>query len=1108
MHGHYSVNYRLIRKYYMESLARYMVMFAAAAGISSACTQMEEMRTLSPDEVRPPVLNPIDIDEITVTEDNLDETVTFVWDAADFGVRTQVSYVLEARFDDPETGQTRSAAIQSGISSTSLEMTYENLNYTIGLASDLGGLGVPLETPSLVKFYVGASVGTSADVYMSEPLELKMSVIYAEPRYPNVWVIGKYSNWDHSRSQHLFSFGNDAEFEGIVDFGENAAENNGGSSDDVGFKLTGAANWNNATGNWGVGAERPEAEAEEITLVNNGGNIANVFTKRYYSFAYNTTTLELVRQYAFDRLVVYGSALGETEQTMLFNTLDQKFWLDVTLAEGILNFALVDGQERTVLGSVTAGQLDGTGDNPVAAAAGNYRIYVNLNNSEEKTYVLNADDYGKEVDEEEEITDPTGHTWGIVGTMNYWGNADAEGEKEPDLAMVLDGDYYVRRNVRLSVSDMFKIRYDNEWEDEDDAPMNFGAEADVALAPADGSVYMAASLVSNGGGNISVSVDGEYDIYFNVTLGYLHVRPAGSDAPGDIAWGLTGSFTGWTPGEDLQMTAAEGSGQEYYVYEGLVVDETATFKFRYGNMFKNGSDNVFGLPSGTSGPVALNVPVNLDADGAAADLEIAAGTYNMVLYPTQRVAYVIEQNAGINVPDRITWGISGTMTGWADNMDILMTQSGGYYVAENIHVPAGAEFKFRYGNNWNGNNYGFPANESVAASDNVLALVSGGAGNLTVQAEGDYDFYLNPDYGFLYVKAAGSPAPAAVSFGINAGITADMPDLTMIQSGNEFVCTNVRFPESDAFRIRISNNDGLVYGGTWAGTDVAMAAVEGGPAISVLPGLYNIYFDYSKKEIRVSGSVSDPHWGIVGTFSNWTNDRIMYEEDGYFVYRGLVFETDNVLISEGNNSNAFKLRYGWNWNLGSVGAGGDKDLEVTANTAVPVINNGGSKNLIVPDAGTYDIYYDAAANMLYVMDAGKTPADADEPEPAGRSYFIRGEAASFGWDAGAAMSDEGDYVVIRNVSRDDLVLPFKLYDSSTGLWYGRGGGGDYVHPVPVGEGVDLYNNNHTGEGQSNIRLDESAAGEEYDVYFVPPAGTAAGDTGRIYIVNVGEVPAI
>ena len=392
--------------------------------------------------------------------------------------------------------------------------------------------------------------------------------------------------------------------------------------------------------------------------------------------------------------------------------------------------------------------------------------------------------------------------------------------------MVLDGDYYVRRNVRLSVSDMFKIRYDNEWEDEDDAPMNFGAEADMALAPADGSVYMAAALVSNGGGNISVSVDGEYDIYFNVTLGYLHVRPAGSDAPGDIAWGLTGSFTDWAPGEDLQMTAAEGSGQEYYVYEGLVVDETATFKFRYGNMFKNGSDNVFGLPSGTSGPVALNVPVNLDADGAAADLEIAAGTYNMVLYPTQRVAYVIEQNAGINVPDRITWGISGTMTGWADNMDILMTQSGGYYVAENIHVPAGAEFKFRYGNNWNGNNYGFPANESVAASDNVLALVSGGTGNLTVQAEGDYDFYLNPDYGFLYVKTAGSPAPAAVSFGINAGITADMPDLTMIQSGNEFVCTNVRFPESDAFRIRISNNDGLVYGGTWAGTDVAIDSAD------------------------------------------------------------------------------------------------------------------------------------------------------------------------------------------------------------------------------------------------------------------------------------------
>ena len=1078
--------------------SRYIMMLAAAAVVSAGCQQMEEMRTYAPEDVVPPVLNPLDIEEIVVTEDNLDETVAFVWDAADFGVRAQINYAIAAEYDGE--GETRRVTIQSGITSTSHEMTYEDLNYTIGLAADLGGLGVPLETPSTVRFYVGASLGNGTDTWWSAPLELAMSVIYAEPRYPNVWVIGKYSNWDHSRSQFLFSFNNNAEFEGIVDFGENAAENNGGTADDVGFKLTGAANWNNATGNWGVGAERPDAEAEEMTLVNNGGNIANVYTKRYYSFAYNTTTLELTRQYAFDRLVVYGPALGDVEQTMLFNTSDQEFYLDATLVDGTLNFALMDDSQRTVLGSSTEGIIDS--ENPITATAGNFRIYVNLNNSDERTYELNAEDYGKEVDEEEDITDPTGHTWGIVGEKNNWG--EPEGEADPDLAMVLDGDYYVRRNVTLDAQEQFKIRYDNEWNDADNNPTNFGADGNnLALEPADGQEYMGAALVSGGSGNLYVTESGDYDVYFNPDLGYIHIRPAGSDAPGDITWGLVGDFSGWAPGEDLAMTAAEGDGQEYYIYEGLEVSGTTNFKFRYGNMFRDGSDNVFGLPSGTT-EVTLNVPVALDADGGSANIPLTEGTYNLVLYPDQRTAYIIS-DAGLNVPDRITWGITGSMTGWADNMDRLMTLSDGYYVLDDTPLEAGAEFRFRYGNNDNGSSYGFAADTHVSESDNVLVLVSGGEGSLIVDEAGDYDLYLDPTYGFVYVKASDASAPSAVSFGINAATTSGMPDLSMVQSGNEFVCSNVRFPAADAFRIRVSNNDGLVYGGTWAGTDAVMDAVQDGPAIEVPPGLYNIYFNYSRKEIRVTGSTSDPQWGIVGTFNGWANDRLMTLTDGYWVYQDLTFDTDNVLQGT-DNSNAFKLRYGWNWNLGSVGAPGSEDLEVAVNTAITVINSGGSKNLIVPDAGTYDIYFDENDMRIYVMEDGKTPADAETPEPSGHSYVIRGDA--FGWDAGLAMTDEGDYVVARGVAAASLMQPFKLYNNTTGLWYGRGGGGDYVHPIYVGTGDLLYNNNNSGEGQSNIRLDDTATGETYDVYFVPPTGTGADDTGTIYIMNPGEVPAI
>ena len=64
----------------------YIMMMAAAATLTFGCQQLEEMRLLPPEQVVPPVLNPLGITELVITDDNLDETVSFAWDAADFGV--------------------------------------------------------------------------------------------------------------------------------------------------------------------------------------------------------------------------------------------------------------------------------------------------------------------------------------------------------------------------------------------------------------------------------------------------------------------------------------------------------------------------------------------------------------------------------------------------------------------------------------------------------------------------------------------------------------------------------------------------------------------------------------------------------------------------------------------------------------------------------------------------------------------------------------------------------------------------------------------------------------------------------------------------------------
>lgn len=968
----------------------YIMTIAAAAAVSYGCQQLEEMRTYAPEDVLPPVLNPLDIDGIAVTGDNLDETVTFVWDAADFGVRAQVNYAIDAEYDGQD-GQTRRVNIQSGITDTFLEMTYEEVNYITGLEADLGGLGVPLETPSRVRFYVGASVGNSKDVYWSAPRELELTVIYAEPRYPNVWVIGKYSNWDHARSQYLFSFGNNNEYNGIIDFGVNAVDNNGGSADDVGFKITGAATWNNATGNWGAGADRAEAEDGEIQLVNNGGNIANVYSKRYYSFAFNSTTLVLTREYAFDKLVVYGSAIGSQEQTMNFNTIDQKFWLDAVLTDGELSFALADGAERTVLGSTTAGILDDSGT-PVAATGGSWRIYVNLNNPDERTYELNAEDYGKEVEEEEEITDPTGHTWGITGSaINDWGNEiDPETEEAvPDLPMVLDGDYYVRRNVHLGAYDpdsqsgeQFKIRFDNSWNDsETNQNLSFGGAADpTGITPGDG------IQLTRGGGNLYVTEEGDYDIYFNEDKGFIHIRQAGEDAPGDVSWGITGSFTGWAAGNDRVLTKAESADAEYYIIEDLELTTGDSFKFREGNAWQNDYGNQLGGASDEG--IAAGTAVNLVRSSASEDMSVAEdGVYDVVLYPDQSMAYFIKSDTDFDIPQKVSWGITGDVTAWLENKDLLMDEEDGYFVFKGLELAEGSELRLRYGNNDRNRSFGFQTTTDVQASSDAHLMTAAGQGRIRIAAAGEYDIYLYEEYGILYIREAGSDAPDAFSFGIQANMTEGMPDLTMIRNGDYFVCKNVWFPQGaeNWMKIRVSSNDGITWGGEYIDYDTPVEAVLGGGPVVLKDGrfgAYDVWFSFNNEMIYIMTPGKHPSqaegseaadWGIVGAFNGWgdsgTDLKMTLEGDRY-VYRGLTFAAGN---DPATNSNAIKIRLGGSWDAGgNMGAEG-QDVEATPGEPVQLINDGGSKNIIIPQ-GTFDIYFDDGQNTLWVMPSGQTPA--------------------------------------------------------------------------------------------------------------------------------------
>ena len=363
-------------------ITRYAMMLAAATGLLSACQKLDEVKAYDPDKVVAPVLHALP-GEIVITPDNMGSTQTFTWDAADFGVRTQINYSIEASYNDGAK-----LVLFTGMNGTSSEQTYESLNNILALSVEDGGLGVPSGEPTDVDFYISATIGTDFEKFYSAPATVRMTVTTAERTYPQVWVIGDYCGWNFDNAQGLFCFsGDEVTYEAIVDLGEKAAN---------GFKLSGEAGWNDAC-NWGTDddAAAPETEAPSITLISSGGsgNIM-VYSKRFYRFVFDRSTLTLSNKLSFNSMGIIGDATPggwDTDTEMNFDTQKQRFWVDVTLSAGEFKFRA--DNDWTINFGGADGLLSQNGDN-IKATAGNYRVYATLNNSAEITYELNAGDYG------------------------------------------------------------------------------------------------------------------------------------------------------------------------------------------------------------------------------------------------------------------------------------------------------------------------------------------------------------------------------------------------------------------------------------------------------------------------------------------------------------------------------------------------------------------------------------------------------------------------------------------------------------------------------------------------------------------------------------------
>ena len=588
---------------------KYILALSAALGLA-ACVKEELVKLPAAEDVVAPVLEQIS-DAVEITPTNMvTDSVVFQWSAADYGVATEINYSIEAKAGDLQV------TIMSGIIDTAPvikhTVKYELLNQILfndlmladGIAED-------------VTFMIGSKVGHYEKVYSNE-IKVSCKVTAAEKEYAKLTVAGSYAynSWSPGKGQFVFDFdGTDTKYSGMIDFGEDVSA--------LEFKFVGSA-WGENEFSSPKDAEQA-AEAAELTLVAGGGdNITAYRTHRFVSLTLDKATPKVTKNFSFNTLGVIGDATPtgwDSDTDMQFNAEKQKFYVDLTLVDGTIKFRADD--DWTVNWGGADGALVSGGDN-ISVAAGNYRIYVNLNDPANPVYELNAKMYGKEEGtatppaEEPEPEVPAVKGWGLVGEYNNWGG-------EADVMLTSDGTYLVAKGVALE--GQVKFRKDAAWD------TNFGAPGDVE--PVEITVNAETALAA-GGKNFTIA-KGTYDVYLdevNAKAWFINdgSYPGGGAAKEESEWGLIGSLAACNNWANNVKLYVDG---DYSVAKGVVFAANDQFKFRKGE--------AWGVELTYEGIITIDAKLDLiDGTGGKQNSSIAeGGTYDVYLANDLSCYYVM-----------------------------------------------------------------------------------------------------------------------------------------------------------------------------------------------------------------------------------------------------------------------------------------------------------------------------------------------------------------------------------------------------------------------------------------------------------------------------------
>lgn len=216
--------------------------------------------------------------------------------------------------------------------------------------------------------------------------------------------------------------------------------------------------------------------------------------------------------------------------------------------------------------------------------------------------------------------DPSSLAWGICGDMTNWST---------DIAMTLEGDWFVAENVTVAAGQKFKPRANGSWS------INRGAAGDANPT----TVAAGAVVEVVQGGNDMTAAAGTYNFYLSKDCSKFKIEAVGgTETPEEVTpdeaspWSLSGTFNGW--GDKAMVTTTV---KNVFVAKSVKLDAYASFKVR--------KDKAWGENYG-GGIVYFNPEHWMQVYSGGSDISItAAGTYDFYFDYTNKRLYAVTAGA-------------------------------------------------------------------------------------------------------------------------------------------------------------------------------------------------------------------------------------------------------------------------------------------------------------------------------------------------------------------------------------------------------------------------------------------------------------------------------